>query len=108
MHGVPSSIRAYIAAEFPLVALAVRERPGCVLEDADRIRWRAEAVKLRARLVERCITAGAADLVVIGLPKGDKKPVFNEGPCPTGSFGSEQCLMPMLVEHQSAGAGQDD
>ena len=59
-------------------------------------------MKLRARLVEHYITAGAADLVVIGLPKDDNKPVFRPA-LSNGIAGSEQCLMPMLVEHQTAG-----
>ena len=71
-----AALRAYIAAEFPLVALVVRERLGCVLEDADTIRCRAEAGKLHARPLEHYTTAGAADIAVIGLPKDDNKPVF--------------------------------
>jgi TolB-like protein len=37
---------------------------------------RTEAVKLRARLMEYYITAGAADSVVIEIPKGGYKPLF--------------------------------
>ena len=50
---------------------------------------RTEAVKLRARLMAYYTTAGAADPVVIELPKGRYKPVFRpverpvESPKPT-------------------------
>ena len=67
---------------------------------------RTEAVKLRGRLMEYYTTAGAADPVVIELPKGGYKPVFRSAGRPAESPRSGDVRQVSRLRLQWTGAAQ--